>query len=191
MTSRRPGLCAATALLLAALALTACDEGKPRHDPPDPFAIAPPPPAVLAARAPRGLSPGLPKRPQMAGFSLDAIGPAWDPLNKQPAVVSAAEPLTLQGFGFDPVARRPGRGVDVVIDGRPYGTAYGAQRADVAAYFKAPALTAVGFHTTLPAGLVGVGDHQAAVRVIAADGKGYFDGPPIAFTVRFAEPRRH
>jgi hypothetical protein len=79
----------------------------------------------------------------------------------------------------------------VVIDGKAYGTAYGAPRADVARYFKDRGLTGVGFHVTLPAGLVPVGDHQAVVRVIAADGKAYFDGPPIAFTVRFAEPRRH
>jgi len=39
--------------------------------------------------------------------------------------------------------------------------------------------------------LIPVGDHQAVVRVIAADGKGYFDGPPIPFTVQFAEPKRH
>jgi hypothetical protein len=29
------------------------------------------------------------------------------------------------------------------------------------------------------------------VRVIAADGKSYFDGAPIAFEVRAAEPQRH
>lgn len=177
--------------LLAALALCACDKPKPRHLPPDPMEAAVPPPAKAVEQTQAPLSAGLPKRPELAGFSLDTIGAAADPLNKQPAVISAAEPVVLQGFGFDPVARLPAKGVDVVIDGKAYGTAYGAPRADVATYFKAPAMTAVGFKTTLPAGLIGVGDHQAVVRVIAANGKAYFDGPPIAFTVQFAEPKRH
>ena len=176
---------------LAVLALCACDKPKPRHLPPDPMEAAVPAPAQIAAQTQAPLSEGLVKRSEMAGFSLDSIGAAADPLNKQPAVISAAEPVVLQGFGFDPVARLPARGVDVVIDGKAYGATYGAPRADVAAYVKAPALMAVGFKTTLPAGLIGVGDHQAVVRVIAANGKAYFDGPPIAFTVRFAEPKRH
>jgi hypothetical protein len=176
---------------LAFLALGACDEPKPRHVPPDPMAVAQPAPASVAAEAPPGLSEGLRKRPEPAGFSLDRVGEALDPLNKQPAVVSAAQPILLQGFGFDPVAKAPAKGVDVVIDGKAYGTTYGAGRPDVSVYFKTPSLTPVGFKTSLPAGLVGVGDHQIVVRVIAADGKAYFDGPPIAFQVAFAEPRRH
>ena len=176
---------------LAVLGLGACDKPKPRHLPPDPMEAAPPPVAKVLELTLPSLSAGLPKRPELAGFSLDSIGTAPDPLNKQPAVISAAEPVLLQGFGFDPVARLPAKGVDVVIDGKAYGTAYGAPRADVATYFKNPGLTAVGFKTTLPAGLIAVGAHQAVVRVIAAGGKTYFDGPPIAFTVQFAEPKRH
>ena len=179
------------ALALSLLTLGACDQGKPRHDPPDPMAVAPPPLAAVAALTLPGLSTGLPKRPEMAGFSLDVVGQATDPLNRQPAVTSAAEPVVLMGFGFDPVAKRPAKGVDVVIDDKAYGTTYGAGRADVAAYFKSPRLTAVGFKTVLAPGLLAVGDHIAVVRVIAADGKAYFDGPPIAFTLQFAEPRRH
>ena len=177
--------------ILAMLALGACDQPKRRHPPPDPMAAAPAPVAGVLAQTLPALSQGLPKRPELAGFSLDSIGKAADPLNKQPAVISAADPVLLQGFGFDPVARLPAKGVDVVIDGVAYGTVYGAPRADVATYFKTPAMTAVGFKTTLPAGLIPVGDHQVVVRVIAANGKTVFEGPPIAFTVQFAEPRRH
>lgn len=175
----------------AVLALGACDKPKPRHLPPDPMEAAPPPVAKVLELTLPSLSAGLPKRPELAGFSLDSIGAAVDPLNKQPAVISAAEPVLIQGFGIDPVAKAPAGGVDVVIDGKAYGTAYGAPRADVATYFKTPAMTAVGFKTTLPAGLIPVGDHQVVVRVIAAGGKTYFEGPPIAFTVQFAEPKRH
>ena len=179
----------ATVAVLAAL--SACDKPKPRHPPRDPMAVAPPPVATVAAQTQAPISEGLKKRAEMAGFSLDTVGQAPDPFNKQPAVTSAAEPITLQGFGFDPVSRRPARGVDMVIDGKAYGTAYGAGRADVAAYFKTPALTAVGFKTVLPPGLITVGQHSAIVRVVALDGKSYFDGPPIAFEVAFAEPKRH
>lgn len=176
---------------LTMLALAACDKPKPRHPPSDPMAAAPAPVAAVRAQTLPALSQRLPKRPELAGFSLDSIGEASDPLNKQPAVISAAEPALLQGFGFDPVAKLPAKGVDVVIDGVAYGTAYGAPRADVATYFKNNAMTAVGFKTILPAGLIAVGDHQVVVRVIAANGKTYFEGPAIAFTVQFAEPKRH
>ncbi|MDB5426731.1 MAG: hypothetical protein JWP23_2826 [Phenylobacterium sp.] len=167
---------------MAALALAACDEAKPRDPPPDPFAA---PAAKAEAVAPTGgLSKGLPKRPQLAGFSLDRIGAASDPLNRQPAVTPAARPIVLDGFGFDPVTRAPGKGVDVVIDGKAYGAAYGRGRQDVASYFKAPGLLNVGFTTTLPAAALSRGAHTAAVRVVAADGKGYYEGLPIRFEVK-------
>jgi hypothetical protein len=176
---------------LSLVALSACEQGKPRHLPPDPMAVMAPP-TGLAAKGPPPHSPGLAKRPEQAAFSIDRINEAKDPLNRQPAYVSAGEGLVFQGFGYDPVAQRPAKGVDVVIDDQAaYGTLYGAGRADVAAAAKNPAVTQVGFKTTLPGGLVPVGPHHAVVRVIAADGKGYFDGLPIAFEVRAGEPSPH
>jgi hypothetical protein len=171
------------AMVAAALALAACDRGKPRHPPPDPMAVAPPP--AQGVPPPReGLSVGLERRAGMAGFSIDAIGPAQDPLNRQPAVVPAGQPIVILGFGFDPVSKQPAQGVDVVIDGKAYGTAYGAARGDVAAYFKSPILTPTGFKVTIPAALVGPGPHQAMVRVISSDGQGYFEGLKIPFVVK-------
>jgi hypothetical protein len=171
-----------------ALALTACEQGKPRHVPPDPMAKAPPPVipipgAALPVPGLPSLSAGLSKRPQAALFSIDSIGAAVDPLN-QPAVVPAGEPIFVRGFGLDPVTKTPGKGLDVVVDGKAYGTSYGAGRDDVAAYFKAAGLTKVGFKTTLPPGEVAAGRHQILVRVVAADGKGYYDGATIAFEVK-------
>jgi hypothetical protein len=165
------------------LALGACEKGKTRHLPPDPFAPAPAPAAPEAATG-AALSAGLPKRPQMAGFFLDHVGQAADPFSKRPAVTPAKEPVLLDGFGFDPIAKTPAKGVDVVIDGKAYGTKYGKARQDVAAYFKTPALVNVGFSTTLPAGTLAPGAHMAIVRVVAADGKGYYDSPAVAFEVR-------
>jgi hypothetical protein len=87
------------------------------------------------------------------------------------------------GFGFDPTAKAAARGVDVVVDGKTYGALYGHTRADVAVYFKIPGLTAVGYSLTLPPLTLAKGEHSVVVRVIAADGKGYFESPNFAFTV--------
>jgi len=141
-------------------------------------------PAMAAVPPTAGLSAGLSRRPELAGFSIDSIGAAPDPLNRQPAMTPADRPIVLQGFGFDPVAKAPGKGVDVVVDGKAYGADYGAARADVAGYFKSPGLAAVGFTATLPAGALAVGPHLALVRVVAADGKGYFEGLKIPFQVK-------
>jgi hypothetical protein len=178
-----------TAAVLALAALAACDKPKPRHVPFDPMATAPPMPAAPApAAAPvvaiPSLSAGLRKRPEPATFSIDEIGPAVDPLNRQPAVVPAGQPAVVRGFGLDPVVKRPGKGVDLVIDDVAYGTAYGAGRADVAAFFMTPGLTQVGFAVTLPAAALTPGPHKASVRVVAADGKSYYQGLAIAFEVK-------
>lgn len=172
-----------TAVTMAVLALAACEKGKPRHVPADPMAVTPPPPGAVAPPK-EGLSAGLLKRPELAGFSIDSIGAAPDPLNRQPAVTPASQPILLQGFGYDPVAKAPAKGVDLVVDGKVYGTAYGAERPDVGRYFKNPGLIAVGFKTTLPAGVLAAGPHLAMVRVVAADGKGYYDGLKVAFLVK-------
>ncbi len=171
-----------TAALMAALALAGCDKAKERHVPPDPFAALPPEPT--SSPPTEGLSKGLAKRAELAGFSLDHAGAAQDPLNKQPAVTPADRPVRLDGFGFDPVAKAPAKGVDVVVDGKAYGTAYGAARPDVASYTKTPGLVKVGFSATLPAGTLAPGPHIAVVRVVAADGEGYYEGPPVRFEVK-------
>jgi hypothetical protein len=171
--------------LLTALALGACEQGKPRHPPPDPMALAPD--AAGPAAAPtEGLSAGLAKRSAPAGFFIDHIGQATDPTGKpQAAAVTAANaPILLDGFAFDPVAKAPAKAVDVVVDGKTYGTKYGAARTDVASFFKAPALVAVGFRVTLPSGSLAPGPHALVVRVVSADGAGYFDSPEIPFQVK-------
>ncbi|THD53516.1 hypothetical protein [Phenylobacterium sp.] len=171
-----------TAAAMAALALSACEQGKPRHPPPDPMALTP---AAAEPAAPTaGLSVGLTRRSEPPGFFLDHVGQAVDPRGRPPAVTAADAPLQLDGFGFDPVAKLPAKGVDVVVDGKTYGTRYGAARQDVANYFKTPALVNVGFTTTLPAGNLSVGAHVVVVRVISADGRGYFDSPEIAFQTK-------
>jgi hypothetical protein len=169
------------AAALCGLALAACEKGKPRHVPADPMAVAPPP---AVAPPGEGTSAGLAKLPVMAGVSLDRIGAAPDPLNRKPAVTPAGQATEFAGFAFDPVAKAPGRGVDVVVDGKAYGAAYGTTRLDVASYFKQPGLSAVGFTLTLPAGALTPGAHMVVLRVVAADGKGFYESPNYPFTVK-------
>lgn len=182
MTSRS-ALFAATALLGVALALGGCDKGKPRHIPPDPFAAAPPP-APPPPPPTEGLSKGLSKRSGEPGWFLDHIGGAVDPVSHPPAVTAAGAPIVVDGFGFDAAAKLPAKGIDVVIDGKAYGTAYGHARKDVGVFFKNPALTASGFRTTLPAGTVAAGKHALRLRVVASDGEGYFETRQVNFEVK-------
>jgi hypothetical protein len=131
-----------------------------------------------------GLSAGLARRAEAPGWFVDHIGGAVDPLNHPPAVTPAGAAMVLDGFGFDAVAKLPAKGVDVVVDGKAYGTAYGHARPDVGDYFKTPALAATGFRTTLPAGTLAAGMHTLRLRVVAADGKGYFESPQVGFEVK-------
>jgi len=172
----------ALALVLAALSAAACDEAKPRHPPPDPFAGPLSPPETGAPK--KGQSEGLPRRPEPASFTFDHIGQAFDPLNDRPARTAADRAITFDGFAFDPVRKIPAHAVDVVVDGKVYGASYGAARTDVAGYFKAPVLTDVGFSVTLPARSLAAGAHTASIRVVASDGAAYFQGPSIPFEVR-------
>lgn len=166
------------ALLLVSLA--GCDQPKPRR-------VAPPAaaPAVAAASvaALPAASRGLAKRPERPNFSLDTINEAQDPLNV-PATIRSAGPITFTGFGFDPAAKAPGQAIDIVVDGVAYGTEYGHERQDVAGYYKTEAVRPSGFRTTLPPGTVKPGPHEVQVRVVAADGRSYFDGVAIAFYAR-------
>lgn len=161
---------------ISLLAVAACDHPKPR-----PAAVA------AAAAGPPTLTPpassGLTRRAETPDFYLDLINEAIDPRNK-PAKIKANQPTTFAGFGFDPIAKTPGMAVDIVIDGVAYGTSYGGDRPDVAAYYKNPAVALSGFRVTLPKGIVKRGAHQAVVRVVSADGKSYFDSPAISFRAR-------
>jgi hypothetical protein len=162
-------------LLLAmplALSLASCDQPKNRTG------------DAPAITAPGAMSEGLPARPEFPGFYLDYVGPARDPMNNQPAVTPASQPTVFSGFGYDTPAKLPAKGVDVVVDGKAYGTTYGQPRQDVADFTKVPALVPVGFTVTLPAGALAAGDHTVVVRVIAADGRGYFESPVIKFQVK-------
>jgi hypothetical protein len=171
-----------TLAVIAVAMLSSCDNPKPRQVPPDPMAL-PPPPLAPAAPPGAGMSGGLTRLAGAPGFYLDRIGQAPDPANRQPAVTSGAQPIVVDGFAFDPTAKAPAKGVDVVVDGKAYGAVYGHARPDVANFFKTPALAATGYKVTLPAGALSEGSHSVAIRVVSADGQGYFESRGFPFQV--------
>ena len=140
--------------------------------------------APPAAAGPAPLSGGLPKNAAFPGYYLDHLGAVADPRTKQPAIVAAGQPILFDGFGFDPIAKRPAKGVDVVVDGHPYATTYGDARPDVAEFNKSPLLKNVEFKTTLPPNAISPGNHVVVVRVIASGGADYFESPEIKFQVK-------
>jgi hypothetical protein len=167
--------------LSALVALAACE--KPKPPPARPVATAPAPPIPPMTPAPI-LSGNLARRDQMPSFTLDRIGAAFDPINRKPAVTPGDKPILLFGFGFDPVANTPAKGVDVAIDGKLYPTAYGSPRPDVGRYTRNDGLVNVGFTGAVPANALDSGEHILTVRVIAADGSGYFESPQLKFEVQ-------
>ena len=105
-------------------------------------------------------------------------------MNKPPQPLTPGAPLLVDGFGFDAAAKLPAKGMDVVIDGKAFGARYGHARGDVATYFKTPALAKTGFRVVLPPEMVGPGSHSVTLRIVAADGKAYYETPPVGFSLR-------
>lgn len=166
---------AATALL----ALSACDKPKPRAAAAAAMAAAQAGKPVVAPAA----SASLPRRPEPLPFSLDLINEGQEPRARE-VTIKGGGPVTFAGWAYDPVAQRDGKALDIVVDGVAYGANYGRPRPDVADHFKLPHAGGSGFALTLPAYVVGKGKHTVLVRLVAADGAGYFDSPPMAFRVR-------
>lgn len=177
------GMRVATIWAMAGLLMLAgCDRPKPRTVPFDPMALAPAEPEPAAPVT--GLSGSLLRLSGRAAAVVDHIGIVVDPLNHPPAATPADQPILIDGFAFDDVAKAPARAVDVVVAGQAFAAAYGRVRPDVAAFHKTPALSAVGFRLVLPAGALALGSHSLTVRVIAADGKTYRESAPIPFVAQ-------
>jgi acetyltransferase-like isoleucine patch superfamily enzyme len=130
-----------------------------------------------------GVSDGLTRRLEYCPAYLDKAGSAFDPLNNPDAATSGAEPIDLRGFAFDGPARALARGVELVIDGVAYAARYGLWRADVAKSQDDGALGGCGFVLTLAPQALAAGPHTVSVRVIGADGRGYYEGPEHSFKV--------
>lgn len=89
--------------------------------------------------------------------------------------VAAGQDLTFEGWATDNVRRAAAGGVSVQVDGSPpLPASYGAGRADVAADLHMPAAANSGFHVTVPAALLTMGQHRISFLVVTANGKSYY-----------------
>jgi hypothetical protein len=150
-----------------------------------------------ATEAVRGEAPqslGLPPKPASAElaacggpplYTIDEAGNLKGPLAGRTPVVDLGAQLTLLGWAVDQTTQRVAGGVEVVVDGsRIFSATYGAQRSDVASYFKLPAYEPSGFSASVPAKILGVGSHRFALRVLSPDRNCYRQGPETVFTVK-------
>ena len=84
---------------------------------------------------------------------------------------------------MDGVAQRPARDVDLVIGGQVFPTFYGTSRRDVAEAFRNPAVWSSGFTTRVPRRAIGRGALHLSLRIVAADGRCYYETGPLPILV--------
>jgi hypothetical protein len=114
---------------------------------------------------------------------IDQIGTARPPFGAGSVHVSGASEFRVSGWAVDHPGRSAAAGVDVTIDRTPFPSTYGATRDDVADYFQRPAYRESGFTADIPAGAIAKGEHALTLRVIAADGRCYYQTRVIPVTV--------
>ena len=84
--------------------------------------------------------------------------------------------INVRGWAVDQRAKTAAAGVVVNVDGKTDLVAnYGQPRPDVAANLKNPNYTNCGFVTSLDVSGLEKGRHTLTMRVVTADGKGYFE----------------
>jgi hypothetical protein len=87
------------------------------------------------------------------------------------------ELLWIRGWAIDDARGSPPAAVTLCVDDRlDFFAQAGLERPDVAAALGNPALSPCGFVACIPLAGLPPGDHQVAVRVIATDRSGYFEG---------------
>jgi len=116
-------------------------------------------------------------------YHVDMVGPVVNPLTK-PSIEVPSKELLVYGWAIDDPRKAAAGGVDIVIDHIPYAAHYRISRKDVAAYYKEPSYETSGFDFTIPAVQMSQGVHVFAVRVVANDGKSYWESPEFTLVVQ-------
>jgi hypothetical protein len=133
--------------------------------------------------APTGATQALPRSSVPMTYYVDMVGPVVNPLSK-PSIEVPSKELLVSGWAVDYPRNVLAGGVDIVIDHIPYAAHYGISRKDVAAYYKQPSYENSGFDFTIPAVQMTRGVHVFAVRVVANDGKSYWESPEFTLVVQ-------
>jgi hypothetical protein len=115
--------------------------------------------------------------------AIDQIGSARPPFGAASVHVSSADELRVSGWAVDHPSKSAASGVDVVIDRTPFPSTYGATRDDVAEYFQRPAYRESGFAAGIPANAIAKGEHAITLRVVASDGRCYYQSRAIPIQV--------
>jgi hypothetical protein len=137
-----------------------------------------------ATEPPRpGASPLLKLNSRPSVSVLDNINAVNGPLAVPSIHVPGDETIVFIGWAIDEPNKTLASGVDIAIDQTAYAATYGVERTDVAAHFHNPAIRNSGFRLDLPPKTLSKGPHVVTVRTISSDGKSYYAGPPIKFTV--------
>lgn len=91
--------------------------------------------------------------------------------------ITRTDTVAFTGWAFDPNARAPAGGLDQRVGVRNSPTTYGLVRPDVAAAYKVPNLTLVGFNGRLRGRDLHPGANAISLIVISHDLKGYYINP--------------
>lgn len=91
--------------------------------------------------------------------------------------------LKATGWAVDEQRESAAADVDVVVDQTPFPSGYGADRHDVAEYFKRPAYGTIGFEAEIRSGTIPKGPHTLSLRVVSSGGTCYYETPAIAVVI--------
>ena len=130
----------------------------------------------------KGRTAGMQRTPGQPLYYVDWLGDVELPIGKkQPITVKRSAQLLLSGYALDQQKKTTAGGVDVSLDGVPYEASFGADRPDVAQYYKTPEYRNSGFKILIPGDEITPGRHSVSIRVLSSDGKTYWEGSPYVF----------
>jgi FkbM family methyltransferase len=126
------------------------------------------------------LSAQLRRRDQPTACVVDYLNAVSNPVAQVSIDVPANSAIRFSGWAVDEPNHSAAGGVDIVIDGVPYGAVYGWYRSDVADHFKNMSYLHSGFALVLEPGTLSKGRHTVAVRTISHDKSSYYEGPTLS-----------
>jgi phosphoglycerol transferase len=115
-------------------------------------------------------------------MSVEQIG-SGTAFGANPPPVRGSSGFRVSGWAVDQAHVAPAAAVDMAIDQTVVPTLYGAERPDVADFFRIPVYLRSGFMADVPAGLVGRGSHTLSVRVVDSNEACYYESAAIALVV--------
>jgi phosphoglycerol transferase len=115
-------------------------------------------------------------------YNLDQIGTNRGPFAGS-VIAKDSGDLTVAGWAIDQEKSSAAGEVDLVLDGQPIPTLYGADRSDVSTHYGIESYRNSGFIGTIAASILSRGNHPFSVRVISADRKCYYQSPELTIVI--------